>query len=213
VTQYNYELEHPFLTQLKNLKEDADLQRAHPVLGFGLQHAYPFRTAILQSESLNLKGIDATLIKTLNDLGITHRFFLLYRENKKNTLCPFRILSSNIVHGYQNYGMEEDPFERITNAGESWLVWSKGETGTEAKKNRYGFSLSWYESWAYAEEKVPSLNVEWVTEPSEEYVENSVCLAYGNEPSLGFHYHQLSVVATFGNEFRAKVKTKRRRRF
>lgn len=224
VTKPSTQLEHPFLTRLKNIKEDADLRRAHQVLGFGLQHAYPFKTAILKSKNLRLKGIDATVIKILKHLGITYRFFLLYRENAKNKKCPFRILSTNILHG--SYCDDESSFERITKAGESWVVWNEPEdAGAEedwTKMTGHGsITLNWYRylynHWGEGQvnrtrnAEIPTLDVEWITEPNENYVDNSVALAYGNEPSLGFHYHQLCVVATFGNEFKVEDKAKKRR--
>lgn len=188
------QLEHPFKTQLRKIKENVGLQFVHPVLGFGLEHAYPFETAMLQPESLHLKGNDATLIKVLKELGIEHKFFLLYREDKDNRNCPFRILSINVIEGNEDCDEAEDVFGMITNGGGSWLVWDKNRK--EVKKNPPR-SSDWYHAYTEGEEEVESMKVEWVTEPSEEHLDKSVTLAYGNEPSLGYHYHQLCVVAMF----------------
>ncbi len=39
------------------------------------------------------------------------------------------------------------------------------------------------------------MDVKWITEPSEEYLDRAAVIAYGNEATLGFYYHQLCVVA------------------
>ncbi|XP_006463695.1 hypothetical protein AGABI2DRAFT_52114, partial [Agaricus bisporus var. bisporus H97] len=81
-------LEHPFKTELRRVMEDAVIRDAHPVLGFGLEHAYPFEAAIHRMDALKLKGIDAVLIKVFKELGIHYDFFLLYREDEEDLYCP-----------------------------------------------------------------------------------------------------------------------------
>lgn len=84
-------IEHPFKTTLKKILEDPTTPTTHPILGFGLQHAYPFDRAIVDPDSIKLKGTDATLVQILKELGVSPQFFLLYREDNEKDDCPFRV--------------------------------------------------------------------------------------------------------------------------
>lgn len=184
-------LEHPFKTELRRVMEDAVIRDAHPVLGFGLEHAYPFEAAIHRMDALKLKGIDAVLIKVFKELGIHYDFFLLYREDEEDLYCPFRILTRNIIDGDESYN--QDVVERIVDRG-AWLVWQ--ESPSEIIPD-VPIVFGEFRSIVTARPSVPSLEVEWVTEPSEEHVDGSPMLIYGNEVSIGYQYHQLCVIARF----------------
>lgn len=184
------QLEHPFIAELRTCFDNTTQPIPH--LGFGLAHLYPFRSALLDSESLNLKGSDAVLVKTLNDLNIEHRFFLLYREgNDPERYCPFRILSTTIVEGFVEY--DGSSFDAITGPG-SFFVWDKNHSEAE--------SSDWFENCANSrgglreEYRNKTMDVVWVTEPKEEYLDRSAFIAYGNEAVLDYYYHQLCVIAT-----------------
>ncbi len=182
------QLEHPFKTTLRACLNNAATQPVPQFLGFGLAHAYPFKSALLDSKSLNLKGSDAALIKTLGEFSIDYRFFLLYRESNDcdRYCCPFRILSTIMVEGFVEY--DEGAFDAITGK-DSFLVWDETTEPGRSDWHRYYKQTK-------GEERCQSLDVRWVTMPKEEYVDRSAVVAYGNEAELGYFYHQLCVVAT-----------------
>ncbi|KAF9441611.1 hypothetical protein P691DRAFT_715038 [Macrolepiota fuliginosa MF-IS2] len=192
-------LEHPFKTALSTFINDPILRLAYPFIGFGLEHAYPFKSAI--RGLANFKGSDAALIKTLDKLHIQYNVFLLYREDKNTVLCPFHVLSTNIVDGDKYY---EDDDDYMTNkleivAGEGgFLVW---DIDPKDVVDSYQLSYStWYRFYKKNEKRYKQMKVEWVTEPNEEFLDNSATIAYGNQAELEYHYHQLCVVATLTPE-------------
>ncbi|KAF9444108.1 hypothetical protein P691DRAFT_778485 [Macrolepiota fuliginosa MF-IS2] len=193
------QLEHPFKTALNTIIDNPALRLVHPFIGFGLEHAYPFKSAILGA--VDLKGSDANLVKTLYELGIRHRFFLLYREDRENRYCPFRVLTRYIVDGDQGDDMTNE-LEMVAGAG-SFLVWDKDPKEVAKDPPRCS---DWYDCYEEDKRQYKRMKVEWVTEPSEEFVDRSTTIAYGNEASLAYHYHQLCVVATlFPRELPEKV--------
>lgn len=192
--------EHPFKTALRTYLTSPDL-RGHPSLGFGLDHAYPFESTMMNPRKLKLKGSDATLIQILKELDVAYSFYLLYFEaspyNGTRTDCPFRVLSLEIVNGNDNYDDWETkgPFDMIALKEDgSFLVWD-GEP-EDVKKKRRNLYSEWYDYYFDNPKNYQNLRVEWVTEPKEEYIDRSITVAYGNEPGLGYFYHQLCVVVT-----------------
>lgn len=188
------QLEHPFKTALRTCLENADTEHVPPYLGFGLEHAYPFKSALLDPKSVNLKGADTALVKTLNELNIDHSFSLLYRESKDpDRSFRFRILSRVILDGFVETGSyQETVFEAIAGKKGSYLVWDDTPGSPEAS--------TWYDEY-YQDMKggsqwmrFDSVDVKWVTEPREEYLDRSTIIAYGNESTLDYYYHQLCVV-------------------
>jgi len=159
---------------------------------FGLEYAYPFEHAVQRRDSINLKGVDATLIQILNDL-VDHRFYLLYKEDA----CPFRILSKNIIDGDYIDEDDEPIFNRLVD--ESFIIWNSGfEHVKDPSASKDYHSDWWYELMERIDEYGKSLkpmSIEWVTEPNEEHLDRSVVVKYGNEASLTYVYHYLCVVA------------------
>lgn len=189
------QLEHPFKTALKTCLDNAATTQPIPrYLGFGLEHAYAFQSLV--SKSVNLKGSDATLVKTLAELKIPYYPFMLYRETKdhENSQCPFRVLSMATIDGHveEDSGYDESVFEVIASGKGSFLVWDKNPEEV-AKDPPY--SSDWYDCYADNKRKYRPMDVKWITEPSEEYLNRSAVVAYGNEASIGYYYHQLCVVA------------------
>jgi len=191
--------ENLFKSALKKLIGDPLLSLAHPYLGFGLDYAYPFQKAILEPNSINLKGVDATIIRILKELGIDFDFYLLYRENKHDDACPFRVLSKNIFDGkYLSHG---DNSRRLFN--KSYLVFdpSVGEPKDlvpSLRDNDEGWTVLWEDFYNLYRRgmQFPRMDVEWVTKPREENLDRSVAMVYGNEAMPGYLYHFLCVVAT-----------------
>ena len=184
---------HLFKSALKKLINDPLLSSVHPCLGFGLEYAYPFERAVQGRDFINLKGVDATLIQILNDLGADYRFYLLYKEDA----CPFRILSKNIIDGdYIDEG-DESIFNRLVD--ESFIIWDSGFQHVQDPSA----SEDYHSDWWYGlmdrideyEKSIKSMDIEWVTEPNEEHLDRSVVVKYGNEASLTYVYHYLCVVA------------------
>ncbi|KXN81882.1 hypothetical protein AN958_03553 [Leucoagaricus sp. SymC.cos] len=184
-------VEHPFKIALKNLLQDEAARSTHPFLGFGLEHSYPFKRAVLDPGSIQLKGSDVTLIQTLTELNIVHHFFLLYREYEKKDICPFRVLSNQVLDGTEESDLHIlDTFKAITDGG--FLVWHR-----DPKEVPLLWS-DWYLTYRQEDKRgkpLKSLDLEWVTEPKEESVDRSVMMHYGNEYSLDYFYHQLCLVA------------------
>lgn len=195
--------EHPFKTALRTYLASADLH-GHPSLGFGLDHTYPFESAIKKPGKLKLKGSDATLIRIFTELDLECCFYLLYFEPSfrgKKGDCPFRVLSQVIVNGNNDYGDWEfkGPFDMIALKEDgAFLVWD--EDPEEVKKKNCDFYSQWYNYYRRKPDNYQNLRVKWVTEPKEEYVDRSISVAYGNEPSLGYFYHQLCVIVTIDPE-------------
>lgn len=183
------QLEHPFKTALRTFLEDESARRLHPFLGFGLNHAYPVESAIAKEGDLNLKGSDAILIHILNELNVKFQFYLLYCEKIDNDKCPFRVLSQQIVEGDENrdgelfYDLAEDSF----------LVWHRDEPSQDSR-----CYSTWYDMYDSDRDLFKTRTVNWITEPTDESLDRSMILAYGNEHSIGYMYHHLCVVADLG---------------
>lgn len=183
------QLEHPFKTALRTFLEDESARRLHPFLGFGLNHAYPVQSAIAEPGDLKLKGSDAILIHILNELNVKFQFYLLYCEKIDNDKCPFRVLSQQIVEGDENrdgelfYDLAEDSF----------LVWHRDEPSQDSR-----CYSTWYDMYDSDRDLFKTRTVNWITEPTDESLDRSMILAYGNEHSIGYMYHHLCVVADLG---------------
>jgi hypothetical protein len=188
--------DHPFKIELRRIKEDPALRDAHPILGFGLEYAYPFETAIQLPTALKLKGSDAVLAEVFDELEIDYDFFLLYLQDQDHDASSVRILSRNIINGDKEYGNEDMEDKILTE--DAWLVWQEypSEVIPETPMDWHGSDFR-YIATSQRPRSVPSLDVEWVTEPSEEYLDKSTALVYGNEVSVGCQYHQLCVIARF----------------
>lgn len=200
VTQIPRELEHPFKTALRTCLDNATTQPLPQCLGFGLSHAYPIQSALSDSKSLDLKGSDVNLIQTLNELKIKHHFFLLYREsNNPQRHCPIRVLSKVTVDGIDESNLAyECSFRYIAGRKSSFLVWDKEVAkNMPAKWGNWEPQTPWYYAYRYDndKERYKSMDVKWVTEPKEEFLDRDSFMAYGNQSALGFCYHQLCVVA------------------
>ena len=189
--------EHLFKSALKKLIDDPFLSSVHPYLGFGLDYAYPFRKAILEPDSINLKGVDATLIRILNELGVDYDFYLLYRENEHDDNCPFRVLSKNIFDGKyldSNY----DNIDRIFS--KSFLVFDPivgtPEDLVPSLRGQGGWTPLWEDFYNLYRSGMsfPRMDIEWVTKPREENLDRSFAMMYGNEALPGYLYHFLCVV-------------------
>ncbi len=179
--------DHPFKTILRTCLDNTATQPVPEFLGFGLAHAYAFGSIFSKS---GLKGSDALLIKTLRQLNIPHDYFTLYRAPEGNNRCPFRVLSMKHIDGHsEEEGYGESVFDTITSGKGSFLVWDD-EIGK--KPPRYS---AWYNQYNNEKQKYKSMDVKWVTEPNEEYLDRSTVLAYGNESTLQYYYHQLCVIA------------------
>ncbi|KAF9442836.1 hypothetical protein P691DRAFT_779192 [Macrolepiota fuliginosa MF-IS2] len=186
------QLEHPFKTALNTIVNNPALKLAHPFIGFGLEHAYPFKSAV--GGFAKLQGSDATLVKTLGELHVQYHFFLLYREYKDNLFCPFRVLTTNIVDGEEFYDEDYTTNKLEVVAGEgAFLVWNMDPK--EVVKNPSRRSR-WYERYKENKKQYKRMKVEWVTEPSEEFLNRSATIANGIEDCLEYQYHQICVVAT-----------------
>lgn len=74
----------------------------------------------------------------------------------------------------------------------SFLIWDKDP---EEVANNPPRGSAWYRYYAGDKKTYKPLDVKWVTEPSEERLDRSTILAYGNRASLAYYYHQLCVVA------------------
>ncbi|KAJ3568892.1 hypothetical protein NP233_g5412 [Leucocoprinus birnbaumii] len=191
-------LEHPFKSALQRVIENPAAIKAHPILGFGLQHAYPVSSVLRHHSLLDLKGADMILIQILRSFGIKYNFFLLYRDEKHKDESPFRILSQSCYDG-DTLDADQAPVEYLLKNG-GFIVWDRDPKGVE--ENPY--LQDWYYHYKYGLEcgdQYEDLPVEWVVEPSEENLKRSVAAAYGNEPGLGYFYHQICVVALLDPDF------------
>lgn len=144
-----------------------------------------------------LKGSDATLIQTLNGLNIKHHFFLLYHEKiDPRQRSTFRVLSKVIVDGIDETELLSRSFRYIAARKSSFLVWDQDPEELDKNTTEWGrMQTPWYYEYRTEKEAFKSMDVEWVTEPKEEFLDRDVFLAYGNEAGLDFCYHQLCVVA------------------
>lgn len=189
--------EPPFKAALKKYLADEKFKADHPYLGFGLAHAYPFKSAISRPDELQLKGPDAVLIRTLSELQVPFEYYLLYRESSRLNPygCPFRILSRSIIDGLEDRGSgsEEVPWKDLMQ-GVPYFVWEGDPKEILKKPGNWRFS-EWLYRWHDDKTKFRNISVDWITEPKEEYVDRSVVMAYGNESSLEFYYHHLCVMA------------------
>ena len=184
---------HLFKSALEELINDPILSSAHSNLGFGLEYAYPSGSGSWEPAITSLKGVDATLIQILNDLEVDWDFYLLYREARKEDGFPFRILTQTIINGEHVDLNVEGAEERLLHSG-SFVVVNPTLGRLKDPMELY----EWFrftgrgdlvgEGWEYKD-------VEWVTKPNEECLDRSATLTYGNEPSLGFVYHNLCVLA------------------
>ncbi|KAF9441609.1 hypothetical protein P691DRAFT_683343, partial [Macrolepiota fuliginosa MF-IS2] len=199
--------EHPFKTALKNCLADEKFKKDHPYIGFGLSHAYPSEAAIRGEINPELKGVDATLIQILTELGVDFNFYLLYRESRPDSdsdsgsdhsdsddhePCPYRILSRKTVDGYEADNEDGDSWNVIT-----WGNPMGAHNNYSSKPKKpicYIYHSGWWCSWKDEKTRHKNISVDWVTDPKEEYVERSVAMAYGNSPELEFYYHQLCVL-------------------
>ena len=191
--------EHLFKSVLKKLIDDPLLSSVHPYLGFGLDYAYPFRKAILEPDSINLKGVDATLIRIFNELGVDYDFYLLYRENDHEDGCPFRVLSKNIFDGKYLDSSSWSNSDRLFS--KSFLVFDPivgtPEDLVPSLHGQEGWTPLWEDFYNLYRRgmKFPRMDIEWVTKPREENLDRSVAMMYGNEALPGYLYHFLCVVA------------------
>lgn len=185
--------EHLFKSALKKLIDDPLLSSVHPYLGFGLDYAYPYKKAVLDPRSINLKGIDATLIRTFNELGIEYDFYLLYREGEYEDGCPLRILSKNILDGkYLESGCNYDRLLSTSFVVSNPIVRDpQNPLHKEPQTSQWEYVVDRHlqEPWH------PRMDVEWVTKPQEDNLDRSVAMIHGNEAFPGFFYHFLCVVA------------------
>jgi len=189
--------EYLFKSELKKLIDDPLLSSAHPFLGFGLDYAYPFQKAILEPDSINLKGVDATLIRILNELEVDYDFYLLYRESEREDGCPFRVLSKNIFDGKYLDSRHHNSSRLFS---KSFLVFDpivgSPEDLVPSLSGQEGWTGLWEDFYNLYREgiKFPRLDVEWVTRPREENLDRSFAVIHGNEARPGYLYHFLCVV-------------------
>ncbi|KAF7760090.1 hypothetical protein Agabi119p4_10766 [Agaricus bisporus var. burnettii] len=187
-------LEHPFKAALRSFLENEGNIKAHPHLGFGLEHAYPFKTAITNPADMHLKGSDAVLVHILNDLDVEFSFYLLYiLPDYKPEYSSLRLLSKKLLDGpeildYENELSSDDRFDRMAVEEGSFLV----SVAESSSRPRWG---DWPKLYIESE-RFKTLPVTWVVLPNNEQLDNSPAMAYGNEPYVQDFYHQLCIVVT-----------------
>jgi len=185
--------EHLFKSALEKLIDDPVLSSVHAYLGFGLEYAYPSGGGVWEPHTTSLKGVDATLIRILDELEVEWNFYHLYRKAEDEDGFPFRVLTQKIINGESLEDSDEDATGELLHSG-SFVVGNPTLARIEDPTKLH----EWYEftgevgtsgrNWEY-------IDVEWVTKPNEECLDRSAVLAYGNEPSLDFIYHNLCVLA------------------
>lgn len=111
--------------------------------------------------------------------------------------CPFRVLSTNIIDGkdsdiYDDSDEYDSTFDQMTK--KAFLIWDRDPSEVAKKPPRRSKSR-WYSNYVRGGRRIPQLEVEWITNPSEDNLDRSTTLTYGNEPSLKYFYHHLCVVA------------------
>lgn len=174
-------------------------------LGFGLMSRYPIAVqkgqANLQQFTGALKGGDAMIRTACQELGFKVSVKVLY---KTSDYSPHRWLADTMLSDWDLGDCEDDLVDRIRNA--ATLIKSRAPGDDDEDEDE---DVDEDEDRSDDEDSVGGggrgIGLIWVTKPSHMVRTDLAYLSFGNEPSMGYVYGELVLIATPTKHSKARM--------
>jgi len=191
--------ENSFSNSLREACRDAAFIKECKYIGFGLEFEYPKSTT---SENhypyaSDLKGVDAYLFHTLQDIELNPTLRYLYCSSTDAWGDTFDLLLSRPVDGRDNdsdgYDDERDELQFLIQSDKNALiVWKEGKS--EETLDSAGERS--YEDPDFIDDyRSRSVSVQWVTPPNRNLSGTSYYTEHGNEPIQEVYYFEVCIIA------------------
>jgi hypothetical protein len=156
--------------------------------GFGFAHRYPFNEDSTKLPNLKgcLKGTDAALKRACDSVSLSTSVKAIYRDYEDSKSAVLLDHFANI----EGEEIDELLTQRFKRREDGLIVYDFGSSPPEP------FNSDWASSdWA-SSDSAGSEPIIWLKPLEETNTFSSTYIRYGNEPSLGYAYGELCLVAT-----------------